>query len=355
MIASIVDRLQDIVRQASQKLPWRRCPPISDSQLLSRMRCNTRGTLLLLLHKEEQGELLTRAEWRFLAEMSNRTYDSAMHRFEVFDRELVTANILAFGAFLSLRDEQYPALANQHGDGYYRGNMSFSWTARATDTSGMQAFVRTAVEGLPVHPSTGCGAFGSRNLDVALRTEPPLDPVRLGRALQPFLHAALLVCIRGYWSENAAAILTDRDRPNGRKKTALELSMIDTVALEPQSNLHFHLSPYATSTTISVAIEARHHGYVFALNDYVELTGFAAMLGRISPYTHNASMPEFEFGAIPPYSKMGSQRYILASGRWRLFFDEEEFEALKSLLSAFACAPCTGAHLRKLEMIYGKM
>jgi hypothetical protein len=355
MIAGIVDRLQDIVRQASYKLFSRDCPPISDSQLLSRMQCNTRGTLLLLLRKEKQGELLSRAEWRFLAQMSNRTYDSAMHRLEVIDRELVTANILAFGALLSLRDEQYPAFANQHKDGYYRGNMSFSWTARAIDTSGMQAFVRTAVNGLPVHPSAGCGAFGSRNLDVALRTEPPLDPDRLGRVLQPFLHAALLVCLRGYWSENAAAILTDRDRPDGRKKTGLELSMIDTVALEPQSNPHFHLSPYATSTTISVAIEARHHGYVFSLNDYVELTGFAAMLERISPDTHNASMPDFEFGAIPPYSKMGPQRYILASGRWRLFFDEEEFESLKDLLSAFVCAPCVGTHLGKLEKIYGKL
>jgi hypothetical protein len=143
--------------------------------------------------------------------------------------------------------------------------------------------------------------------------------------------------------------------PDGRKKTALELSMIEIVALEPQSNPHFHLSPYATGTTISVAIEARHHGYVFSLNDYVELTGFSAMLGRIAAHTQHASMPEFEFGAIPPYSKMGPQRYILGSGRWRLFFDEEEFEALKDLLSGFACAPCAAAHLEKLEMIYGKL
>lgn len=130
--------------------------------------------------------------------------------------------------------------------------------------------------------------------------------------------------------------------------------MRNLVALEPVSNGHFHLSPHATATTIGVAIEPRHHAYVFALNDYVELTSFASMLMRVSPENRHATMPGFELATMQS-REASSARYILGSGRWQHFFSLEEFEALKDVLERFFAAPCTSAHLQKLELIYGKI
>lgn len=328
---------------------------IPDHQLLARMQCNVRGTLLTLLRKERLGDLLSRVEWRFLANMSYQTYDSAFHKIEAVDRDLIAHNILAFAAVIKLRDEQYPHLRNQVSDGYYRGNMNFSWIRRDADAKGLQAFVHAGVEGFPQFPSSGCGSFPSRNLDVSLRSEPELDQIRLNQVLQPFLRSILLVCLYGYWTKTGEAILTDRDRPDGRRKTDVELSMENIVTLDATSNRHFHLSAHGTETTIGVAITPLQHQYVFALNDYVELIGFSSMLMRISSENNQATMPGFEFGAVPPYTKSDSQRFILGSGRWRHFFSREEFEALKDVLEKFAAAPTNAAHLKKLESIYGRI
>jgi hypothetical protein len=336
------------------------CPPappagISDEEQLARMQCNIRGTLLTLLRKENQDDVLSRAEWHFLANMSYDTYDSAYHQLEVIDRDLIVANMLAFAAAMRLRDEQYPRLANQDADQYYRGNMGFSRIDRNAADLDLQAFVRAGVEGLPRFPSAGCGIFSSRNFDVCLRDEPELDQIRLNQSLKPFLRSILLVCLYGYWKENEEAILTDRDRLDGRKKTEGELSMKNFVALETASNAHFHVSPHATETTISVAIEPRQHQYVFALNDYVELMGFVSMLTRISLENSHATIPGFDIATVAPRLKGSSPRYMLGSGRWRHFFSGEEFEALKDVLEKFMAAQSNSAHLKKLELIYGRI
>jgi hypothetical protein len=328
---------------------------ISNREQLARMQCNVRGSLLTLLRKEAQGDLLSRAEWQFLSFMSNQTYDSAHHQLDVIDRNLIAANMSAFAAVMKLRDEQYPHLANQNKDQYYWGNIGFSWADRAASGKDLQAYIRAGVEGLPDFPSSGCGTFSSRNLDVSLRDEPELDHVRLNTALKPFLRSLLLVCVYGYWKENNESIITDRDRSDGRKKTAEELAMKNLVTLESVSNEHYHLSVHATETTISIGITARHHPYTLALNNYVELTSFASMLMRLSPQTHHTTAPGFELMAMVPYSATKSQHYMLESGRWRHPFSSEELEALKDLFEKFFTTPSTSAHLKQLEAIYGKI
>lgn len=352
--AIFVDLLEKIKKMCFALHPLAPADGISGEQQLARMQCNVRGTLLTLLRKEALGDLLSRAEWQFLANMSYQTYDSAYHELDVIDRDLVAANMLAFAAVMKLRDEQYPQLANQAADRYYLGNIGFSWTNSAVADNDLQTFIRSAVGGLPRFPSVGCGSFPSRNFDVSLRDEPRLDHMRLNQVLKPFLRSLLLVCLYGYWNENNQAILTDQDRVDGRRKSEEEQSMRNCVVLEPVSNGHFHLSPHATETTIGVVIEPRHHAYVFALNDYVELTGFASMLTRISPEYRHATMPGFELATMES-REASAAGYILASGRWRHFFSVEEFEALKDVLKQFFAAPSTSTHLQKLELIYGKI
>lgn len=328
---------------------------ISNQEQLGRMQCNIKGTILTLLRKETENELFSRAEWQFIAEMNNQAYDRSYHHLEVVDKSIIISNILAFAAVIKLRDEQYPHLANQEGDRYYWGNIRFSWADDAANAADLQAYIRAGVAGFPNFPYSGSAAFSSRNLEVSLRDEPDLDLIRLNAVLKPFLRSLLLVCTYHYWKENEEPIITDNDRRDGRRKTEKELTMKNMVLLEPVSNDYYNLSAHATENTISIAIEARNHPYVFSLNNYFEITNFKSLLTRLTPDNSYVKMPEFELMAIKNYSSTTLQQYLLANGRWRHTLSAEELHALKDLLGKFFASPSTSAHLEQLEVIYGKI
>jgi len=325
-----------------------------DEKALSQMQCNVRGTLLTLLKKERAGNDLTRAEWGFLARFSNQTYDRLFHTIEVIDRELVVANMRSFAAVLELRDLQYPDPEKRRDDQYYFGNMGFSWLDRKAIGNDIQAHVEACIQGLPEHPAVGSGVFPSRNFNVALRDEPALDIAQLNAMLRPYLRSLLLVCLRGYWHENSAPILTSKDRPDGWRKTEEELLMPTDVKLNRVKNEHFVLSPIADETTINCAIESRHHSFVFTLNNFVEMTDFQTMIERVGTTEKHVSSPGFEISLINFPRGQTKARYMLAAGRWRHVFEAEEFDGLKTLLREFVEDLTVKSHLQKLEIIYGR-
>ncbi|GAC1569363.1 MAG: hypothetical protein NVS3B3_23720 [Aquirhabdus sp.] len=131
--------------------------------------------------------------------------------------------------------------------------------------------------------------------------------------------------------------------------------MPNSIPMKSVSNEHFVLCPHANSATIGAAIEARHHPFVFTLNDFVELTGFIALVERVGREKNHCSIPGFELSAIDFSAKKDNPRYMLATGRWRHFFKPNEFEALKNVLNEFIENPVAKAHFERLEMIYGRV
>lgn len=326
-----------------------------DEKALAQMQCNCRGTLLTLIRKEQIGIELTRAEWGFLARMCYQTYDRLFHRINTIDRELLVANTLSFAMVMKLRDKQYPELAEHDSDRCYFGNMVISRTNASNAGNNLQDHISAFVMSIPIYPSSGIAAFSCRNFDVALRDEPELEIGLLNSALRPYLRSLLLVCLRGYWYENKAPIITPEDTLDGWRKSEEEQSMSNVVRLKSVSNEHFLFMPHATETTICGAIEARHHPFVFTLNDFVEIIDFFALLKQVGQDKGHFSMPGFEIDVINFSREKNNPRYMLASGRWRHFFSEEEFNALKALLHEFVEEPFAKRHMEKLEMIYGRV
>lgn len=326
-----------------------------DYKVFSQLLCNLRGSLFTLLRKEAAGQNLSRPEWGLLAHLVNEAYDRVHNQADVISRDLLAANLQAFAAFINLRNAEYPHMAKMQEDGYYYGNMSFSWAKRDRSRSDIPAYVKTCIQGLPDHPSSGAGAFCSRNLDVALRDEPGIDLIKLNTALRPYLRALLHVALRGYWINNKEAIVTTQDHPDGRRKTETELQMSNFVHLKNVSNEYFVVSPYADEVTLSGVIESKTHPFVFALNHYVELMDFIALTERISPEQRHVKMPGIELNVVNFSTSSKPYRYIMATGRWRHFFEQHEFQALREVLQRFVADEETRAHIQKMEAIYGRI
>lgn len=303
-------------------------------------------TLLSLLKKESTGLGLTRAEWKFLAFYVNKTYDYLSHTIEFIDRDLLIANLLAFAAVIKLRDSQYPSDDVKKDDAYYLGNMGFSYVNCKETGADIQTHVTAVVAGLPEHPNTGLAVFATRNLDAALRDEPPLDIRQLNAALRPYLKSLLLVAIRGYWhrSEYVPVIKNDEGYRS-------------YISVDNISNEHFSIGTSAHEGSISCAMEFERHNCVFTLNNYVEITDFYALLNSMGPNCTHAKVPEFTLDNVEYLNKNSprADRYMLGTRRWRHFFNHAEFESLKSLMNDYFHDAVVKKHMHTLEAVYGKI
>jgi hypothetical protein len=326
-----------------------------DYKAFSQLLCNIRGSLLTLLRKREASQNLTRSEWRLLAHLANKTYSHAYHQLDAISRDLLMANLSAFAAFIALRNSEYPHLAQKDSDAYYLGNMSFSWAEKEAEKLDIPSYVETCVNGLPVYPSGGAGTFCSRNLDVALRDEPGIDLLKLNQALSPYLDALLKVALRGYWLQNKEAIITSRDRLDGWRKSEEELQMPNHIHFANISNEHFVLVPRADESSLSCAVESKKHPYVFALSNFVELIDFISLIERIGQDQKHVKMPGFELDLINFSSDQKRARYMLGTGRWKHFFEQDEFFALQKLMHDFVGSEAVKSHIHKLETIYGRI
>lgn len=326
-----------------------------DREAFLQLQCNLRGSLFTLLRKAAAQQNLSRPEWGFLAFLVNEAYDRYHANSDVICRDLLVANLRAFAAFISLRNIEYPHLAKCRENGYYYGNMSFSWAAHYRETLDIPEYVEACIIGLPEYPSSGAGAFSSRNLDVALRDEPGIDLVKLNSTLRPFLNDLLQIALRGYWVIHKETLVTLKDHTDGSKKTESEFNMPVFVYLKSVSNEHFAISPYADEVSLSGAIESKKHPFVFALNNYAELMDFIALTERIGPEQRHVKMPGIELDMVNFSAGSKPDRYMMGTGRWRHFFEQDEFDALKDVLRRFVSDGETKAHLQKMESIYGRI
>lgn len=326
-----------------------------DYKAFSQLLCNVRGSLLTLLRKEETDQDLTRSEWGFLAHLVNESYDCFYHQVDAISRDLLAANLRAFAAFIELRNTEYPHLTNKSGDAYYFGNMSFSWASKDAEKLDISSYVETCVNGLPHYPSVGAGVFCSRNLNVALRDEPGIALSKLNKMLRPYLRALLKVSLRGYWLKNKEAIITSQDRLDGWRKSEEELQMPNFIHFTNVSNEHFVFAPLANESSLSGSIESKRHPFIFALNNFVELTNFISLTERISQDQRHVKVPGFELDLINFSSDPKRFRYMLGTGRWRHFFEQDEFLALRDLMRQFIEGDEVKVHIQRLEMIYGRI
>ena len=221
-----------------------------------------RQALLDIVAKWRNGEILIRSEWAFLAESCHQTYESVSHRREFIDRDLISANIRAFGAVIYLRN----SVTQEKGrveDGYYLGNLG------NRGSQDLCSRVDEVVSEMPAYPSTGWGIYGARNLEVALRDEPPIDTVALDAALRPFLSALIQVASRGYWYRHKTSIL---DSPNS------EWGASD-YALRAIKHGKFSLSPLGHEHKITAALDFGEVApMLMAINNYVEFDDFSTVL-----------------------------------------------------------------------------
>jgi hypothetical protein len=321
---------------------------------LSNLERNRKEGLIYLLRKEKEGIELSRAEWSFLAQLANECYDAHYHSIQIIDRELLIANMLAFAEVIKLRNSQYPQLEKSDEDRYYFGNMGFSWVDREERANDLITHVRLAIKGLPEIPSIGTAVFTSRNFDVALRDEPTLDIRRLNTLLRPYLKSLLLISLRGYWDKNKKAVIDDEEfsKLKWLQGDSRHGSLYDVA---PIANDHFSLSINISDTAISIGIEAKNHPFVFALNNFVEITGFISLLARVTEQKKHGYIPGIAVSPVSSYSNQTMVQYMLADGRWRIFFEELEIEAMKELLYEFTNNSTVREHLGRLEMIYGRV
>jgi hypothetical protein len=302
---------------------------------------NHTASLRLLVDKESRGSSLSRAEWYFVADKVNQTYRDLPEGIETLDPDLIAANLRAFSALIALRDETYPSLRGQEADRYYYGNMGYSYIDTSSIGYSISGHVDAAVSGF-VRPHFGSGDFPSRNLLVALRDEPDVDVSKLNYALKPFLKPLLMVALRGYWLKEKRPLVQAKE------------SQYPFITLPKKSNAHFHLSPLAEKNGISCAIEPVNHHYVFALNNYVEISDFSTLFSTVENGREHARVPGFTLSKIG-FRTSSNYAYILGSGRWRHFFSEEEFESIKALMNDFTSDLAVESHLKSLEMVYGKV
>jgi hypothetical protein len=129
----------------------------------------------------------------------------------------------------------------------------------------------------------------------------------------------------------------------------------DTLPLPGVRNEHFCISVHATQNTVSCAIEALKHPFLFALNNYHELTEFISVLMGIDDNTMRTFTPDFALYVPLPSSSRSGACVMLESGRWRHFFTYDEFLALKQLFQDFCEQPPVASHLDSLELTFGRI
>jgi hypothetical protein len=327
-----------------------RAPDEPDEEAIWQMECGMHGALLRILRKHENGELLTRAEWGFLGRQSYRTYDRLGHKISTIDGRLLEAHLRAFASVIALRDREHAHKHHVHDDGYYAGNLNASWIKEHRDRMPLREHIRHYIEGLSPYVSAGAATFSSRNLDCALQSEPSMDITRLNTALRPHLRSLLVVGLYGYWT---APQTVENLRENSPTQSATMLH--DTLPLPGVRNEHFCISVHATRNTVSCAIEALKHSFVFSLNNYHELMGFISVLMGIDDKTIRTFTSDFALHVPLPGSSRSGACVMLEFGRWRQFLTFEEFLALKQLFQDFCRQSPVASHLGSLELMFGRV
>ena len=123
-----------------------------DHQTFYDLEKDKRAALLNIVKKEENGDDLSRPEWHFLAYLINQAYSRAYHKVKIIDRAILVDNLLSFAAFIKLRNQHYPEMENGERDGYYFGNLGFSFVDRNKTKNDLQAHIQAIMDGLPNEP-----------------------------------------------------------------------------------------------------------------------------------------------------------------------------------------------------------
>ena len=122
-------------------------------------------------------------------------------------------------------------------------------------------------------------------------------------------------------------------------------------------NEHFDIGTSVYEDSISCAITFDQQKYIFALNDYVEITDFYTLLNRMGPDGTHVAVPGFTFvnqGNVNN-NKSEADAYMLSTGRWHHYFNHAEFESLKSLMNEYLHNADVKNHMDTLERVYGKI
>lgn len=298
-----------------------------------------RQTFLDILSKWRSGDVLVRAEWAFLAEFAHQAYESAYHRRDVVNRDFLVANFRAFGEVIRLRNTAIQ-VNSRIEDTYYLGNFG------GRGSSDLLTRVEEVISELPKYPGVSWGSFGSRNLEVALRDEPLLDTVHLDIALRPYLSALLQLGLRGFWYNENSTVQDAKDE-----------HLATDYSLRPIKGEKFSLSPLGGAHKIGAALDL--DGVVpglIAFNNFVELTEFAELLDKALSSEESSMVAKADgFALYRPNTWDKQQRFMLESGRFRLFFSTEDVVALKQLFDMAFEDPAMQGQLQRSAFAYGRI
>lgn len=123
-----------------------------------------------------------------------------------YNHELFADCLRIFKAIRALRPNQFRAQDPEGLDAYYKGNL--------VEKSGdLFSSIEASITRFLDPKFAGSTDFPLRNLQVALRDEPALDPIGLGKAAAPYLPSLFKLAIRNHFKKSGN-LFVDPDTPN---------------------------------------------------------------------------------------------------------------------------------------------
>lgn len=308
--------------------------PENDAKELYGLQANEQLALRQIAAKGQKGELLfSRAELALVAQWASRAY--ALTRQSLVGHQPLRANLQAFAAFISLRDSIYGVSEVVEGrDRYYMGNLGGIQGETVLEKNNL------AIATIGAYANAGLAQFASRNLDVALRDEPPIPLDLLNAALRPYIPALIKLALRGY--------LLSHDKPAVPANLEFNSHLQKIPSLVKKGDVT--VSPTLVSDSITAAIILDRNDVIVSINSYLELIEFSTLVNALE---RGDQLSGSRFLLIAP-NQFVSQ-YLLRVSGVQIAFKEDDFESMKAALKELIEQPVIRSECERLAWIFGEL
>lgn len=298
---------------------------------------NEQQSLQKIVAKWRHGQqLFSRAELAFVAQWAHCAY--LLTGMTNVQRAPILANLHAFAAVRSLRNELYPESDFMRGrDRYYHGNLGNSGGGSIDER------IALLTASLKAFPYASQAEFASRCLEVALRDEPPLPVDRLNDLLRPWLPALIKLALRGYLQKK-----------DGVPAFPIPIDMAFAAPMmnhpEPVTRGHIQVSPNINNGSMTAAIIWKHGNVIVSVNGFVEMNELLTLTGAVTDEQQTTGTRFHFLPPRPPFSE-----HLMRVAGVQIAFGTGEFDDLQHALNELINQPVMKSEYERLSWIFGEI
>lgn len=281
----------------------------------------------------KNGSFFSRAELTLVAYLASQAY--SLTKLGLVDPKLLSSNLQAFGEFIKLRNSIYGTPeAIGHREKYYMGNLGGIYGESILEKN------NNAISQISSLANQGFSQFASRNLEVALRDEPPIPLDQLNNALKPYIPSLIKLALRGF--------LLLKNKPAIPEN--LEFNTFQRRSPSYVKNGRVAVSPNLMLDNISAALIFDRNDVIISINSYFELTEFYMLVNSIKKEEHLSCN---RFKLIAPNSF--HSQYLLHISGVQIALEDEDFESLKTALTDVMEQEAVALECERLSWRFGAL